>query len=243
MKHYNALLLFTIFSQRSLPNSRQTHQVEVTIGTEKYDLSGLADAARGMFRHCMNRISVLQDKDAADTTPGGGRMNDVKELSSALLLSAGKGRRANRQLEQAHIFANPVLEQQQEKSKKRPRILIVEDDPSLAHLIASYLTAHEFAVEIASTGELAVTMLNDYIPDLVVLDLELSGSLSGWDVLQSLRREVMIPVILTTSMTLSVRRYLRSSSETRLTLDHLPKPYPVQALLRRIKRMLSLTPS
>jgi CheY-like chemotaxis protein len=193
----------------------------------------------------------MQGKDAAGTTLGGGRMNVVFELSPATLLLAGigaglrepHGSRARRQLERAHIFVDPELEQQQKKPKKQPRILIVEDDSSLAHLIASFLTAHEYMVAVASTGELAVSTLEVFFPDLVVLDLELSGSLSGWDVLQKLRCQVTIPVILTTSMTLNVRKYLRSSRETRSTLDHLPKPYPVQALLRRIKRMLLTEPS
>jgi len=171
-------------------------------------------------------MSVMHDKDAANTTPGGDRVNGVNELS----------------LEQAHVFVNSALKQQ-EKLKTRPRILVVEDDPSLAQLIGNYLTAHEYTVVIASTGELAVTTLKDFIPDLVVLDLELSGTLTGWDVLQVLRRNVSVPVLLTTSMTLNVRKYLRTSGETRLTLDHLPKPYPVQALLRRIKRMLMIAPS
>ncbi len=169
----------------------------------------------------------MRDKDAANTTPGGGRMNGVNELS----------------LGQAHIFATSALQQQQEMPKKQARILVIEDDPLLAQLIASFLTTYGYTVVIAGTGELAVTMLNDFIPDLVVLDLELSGSLTGWDVLQDLRRNVTIPVILTTSMTLSVRKHLRSCGESRLTLDHLPKPYPVQALLRRIKRMLLIAPS
>ena len=166
----------------------------------------------------------MQDKDAANATPGGGRMKVVNELSSA----------------HAHNVVNSA---QRDKSKKRPRILVVEDDLSLAQLVASYLTAHEFTVVITSTGELAVTTLETFIPDLVVLDLELSGCLSGWDVLQDLRRHVTIPVILTTSMTLSMRKYFRSCGETRLTLDHLPKPYTVQTLLRRIKRMLLISPT
>ena len=168
----------------------------------------------------------MQDKDAANTTPGGGRMDVVNDLS----------------LEQAHVFVNSTRKQQ-EKLKTQPRILIVEDDQSLAHLIASFLTAHEYIVVIANTGELAVTALKDFSPDLVVLDLELPGALTGWDVLQAVRRNVNIPVLLTTSVTLNVRKYRRTSGETRLTLDHLPKPYPVQTLLRRIKRMLVTTPS
>ena len=34
---------------------------------------------------------------------------------------------------------------------------------------------------------------------------------------------------------------MRDSGETRCTLDHLPKPYPMQTLLKRVKRMLPMT--
>src|SRR5258708_12294833 len=179
-------------------------------GRTSHSLTGGAIASESYGLNRGSRISVMQDEDAANTTPGGGRMNVVNELS----------------LEQAHVFVDSTLKQQ-EKLKTRPRILIVEDDPSLAHLIASFLTAHEYVVVIASTGESAVTILKDFIPDLVVLDLELPGTLTGWDVLQVVRRNVNIPVLLTTSVTLNVRKYLLTSAETSLTLDHLPNPYPL----------------
>ena len=167
----------------------------------------------------------MQDKDAAKTTPGGNNMSVVNELSSDV----------------APVFANPVLNQQDEP-KTRYRILVVEDDSSLAHLEASFLSAQDYTVVIASTGEQAITTLSDFNPDLVVLDLELPGLLSGWDVLQVLRQHTKIPVLLTTSLTLDMRKYLRTSGETRLTLDHLPKPYPMQTLLKRVKRMLMMAP-
>jgi len=163
----------------------------------------------------------MQDKDAANSMPGGGNLSMVNELS----------------LDEARVFVNSPLERQ-EKSKTRYRILVVEDDSSLAHLEANFLAAYGYTVAIAGTGELAVTALNNFIPDLVVLDLELPGLLSGWDVLQVLRQRTRIPVLLTTSLTPDMRKYLRTHGESRLTLDHLAKPYPMQALLKRIKRML-----
>ncbi len=135
------------------------------------------------------------------------------------------------------------LPEQQEKPEISHRILVVEDDISLAHLEAHFLAAHNFTVVIASNGEGAVTALDDFTPDLVVLDLELAGSLSGWDVLQALRKNAAIPVLLTTSLPLEMRKYHRTHGETRSTLDHLAKPYQMQALLKCIKRMLMITPA
>lgn len=126
---------------------------------------------------------------------------------------------------------------------ERQRILVVEDDPSLAALEAGILSAHGYTVIIVSTGGLAIATLHNFIPDLVVLDFELTGSVSGWDVLQALRAlcpPATIPVLFTSSATSTVRKYIRTRGETKVTLDHLPKPYPMQALLKRVKRMLKL---
>jgi twitching motility two-component system response regulator PilH len=119
-----------------------------------------------------------------------------------------------------------------------PHILLVEDDLTLATLEAGVLTAHGFTVDIVNSGERAIAILHQSLPDLVVLDIELIGPMQGWEVLLALRETAAIPVLLTTSSTVAVRERIRSLGETKLTLDHLPKPYPVQTLLKRVKRML-----
>jgi len=170
-------------------------------------------------------MSVMQDRDAANTMPGGGDRSIVNGASYI----------------NTHVFVDsPPI--QQEALETPNRILVVEDDTSLATLEAHFLAAYNFTVVIASNGETAVTTLESFMPDLVVLDLELPGSLSGWDVLQTLRKNAAIPVLLTTSMPLDMRKYLRSHGETRSTLDLLAKPFAMQALLKCIKRMLTITP-
>jgi DNA-binding response OmpR family regulator len=168
----------------------------------------------------------MQDRDTANTMPGGGKLSIVNGIS----------------VNGMRVLIDSLPEQQ-EKPEISNRILVVEDDISLAHLEAHFLAAHNFTVVIASNGEGAVTALDDFTPDLVVLDLELAGSLSGWDVLQALRKNAAIPVLLTTSLPLEMRKYLRTHGETRSTLDHLAKPYQMQALLKCIKRMLMITPA
>jgi DNA-binding response OmpR family regulator len=121
------------------------------------------------------------------------------------------------------------------------RILVVEDDPTLAALEVEVLTAHGYTVVTVHSGELAITTLRHLIPDLVVLDLELTGNINGWEVFQELRTIADIPVLITSSSVTTVRTYMRDSGETRSTLDHLPKPYPMQTLLKRVKRMLPTT--
>jgi two-component system OmpR family response regulator len=124
----------------------------------------------------------------------------------------------------------------------RQHILVVEDDSTLATLEADILTAHGYSVITLASGELAISALQQAIPDLVVLDLELTGNVNGWQVLHVLRNLASTPVLITSSSVAAVRVYMRSSGETRLTLDHLPKPYPMQTLLKRVKRMLPINP-
>ena len=166
----------------------------------------------------------MQDEDTANTMPGSGNLSASNEASPDDVQHMTHSRQKE--------FEQPKL----------PRhILVVEDDASLANLEADVLTTCGYAVTIARSGELAVGAFRESIPDLVVLDLELPGSMTGWDVLQVLRTHSRVPVLLTSSET-AVHKRMRARGETRSTLDHLPKPYPMQALLKRIARMLIIVP-
>jgi DNA-binding response OmpR family regulator len=120
-------------------------------------------------------------------------------------------------------------------------ILLVDDDISLARLEAGILSARGYEVAVATSGELAISAIHQALPDLVLLDLDLSGPVTGWDVFKALRDLSRAPVLLTSAES-AVRRHMRSQGESRSTLDHLPKPYPMQALLRCIERMLAMEP-
>jgi DNA-binding response OmpR family regulator len=137
-------------------------------------------------------------------------------------------------------LTNTVQQQAREQGSSY-HILVVEDDSSLANLEAGVLTAHGYLVAIASNGEMAISILKQNLPDLVLLDLDLSGTINGWDVLQTLRTFSRTPVLLTSAES-SVNRLIRFRGETRSTLDLLPKPFLMQTLLKRIERMLTIAP-
>jgi two-component system phosphate regulon response regulator PhoB len=122
-----------------------------------------------------------------------------------------------------------------------PRILVVEDEPDIAALIAYQLTREGFRVETAGTGPEALQSVARDIPDLVVLDRMLPG-LSGDEILQRLKDEPgtsSIPVLVLTA---------KREQEDRIkgfelgADDYLTKPFSprelvlrVQAILRRVR--------
>jgi len=166
----------------------------------------------------------MQDNKAAYTLPDGGDMSILNNSTPY----------------EAQSFTNSMQQQARDLDSSY-HILVVEDDSSLANLEAGILKSQGYLVAIASNGELAITILEHDVPDLVLLDLDLSGTINGWDVLQMLRSYSSTPVLLTSAES-SVNRHIRVRGESRSTLDLLPKPFLMQTLLKRIKRMLTIAP-
>ncbi len=122
------------------------------------------------------------------------------------------------------------------------RILVVEDDPDIADLIARYLEKAGFLVDRAANGRDALQAIGVRTPDLVVLDLMLP-QIAGLEVCRRLRsdpRTAAIPVIMVTA------RAEASDRIVGLELgadDYVTKPFSpgelvarVRALLRRVQR-------
>ena len=166
----------------------------------------------------------MQDNEAAYTLPDGGEMSIWNN-------STTYGDQS---------FTNPVQLHASDLGSSY-HILLVEDDSSLANLEAGILKSQGYIVAIASNGEMAITFLEHNVPDLVLLDLDLSGTINGWDVLQILRTYSRTPVLLTSAES-SVHRQIRFRGEARSTLDLLAKPFLMQTLLKRIERMLTIAP-
>lgn len=77
----------------------------------------------------------------------------------------------------------------------RASILIIEDEPKIAELMALYLQKEGIDTVHASTGEEGLALLGQRVPDLVILDINLPG-LDGFEVLQEIRRQGTLPVLI-----------------------------------------------
>jgi DNA-binding response OmpR family regulator len=67
-------------------------------------------------------------------------------------------------------------------------ILIVEDDPFLSSIIATYLEQEGYKVSVSTDGERSLALLEKEIPDLILLDIVMPG-VSGFDVLKALKAD------------------------------------------------------
>jgi phosphoserine phosphatase RsbU/P len=80
-----------------------------------------------------------------------------------------------------------------------PRVLVIDDDPEIHRLLEARLEARGYQVTFASSGEEGLNQVRDTKPDLIFLDVAMSG-MTGIDVLDALRSERMdVAVILTTA--------------------------------------------
>ena len=114
------------------------------------------------------------------------------------------------------------------------RILIVEDEPSLAEPLAFLLQKEGYETEIAGDGRGALTVFDRAGADLVLLDLMLPG-LPGTEVCKELRARSSVPIIMLTA----------KDSEVDIVVglelgadDYVTKPYSSRELLARIRAVL-----
>ena len=114
------------------------------------------------------------------------------------------------------------------------RILVVDDEPQLLRALGTNLRARGYDVELAATGEAALTVAARKHPDLVVLDLGLPG-IDGIEVIRGLRGWTTVPILV-----LSVRE---SETEKVEALDagaddYVTKPFGMDELLARLRAAL-----
>lgn len=115
-----------------------------------------------------------------------------------------------------------------------PKILIVDDEPSIVNLVSAYLKPEGYEVYTAADGPSGLKAARAYKPDLIVLDVMLPG-LDGIELLSLLRRESDVYVILLTARTEETDKVVG------LTVgadDYVTKPFSPRELTARIKAAL-----
>ena len=86
-----------------------------------------------------------------------------------------------------------------------PKILVVEDDKSISDLISLHLKKNNFEYLVVHNGEDALSHLDNFMPDFIILDWMIPG-LSGLEVLRRIRNKQEyknLPILMLTAKTLS----------------------------------------
>src|SRR5690242_19506094 len=119
----------------------------------------------------------------------------------------------------------------------RQRILVVDDDPSLAEMLTIVLRGEGFDTAVIGDGSQALTAVRELRPDLVLLDLMLPG-MNGIDVCRVLRADSGVPIVMLTAKTDTVDVVLGLESGAD---DYVMKPFKPKELVARIRARLRRT--
>ncbi len=115
------------------------------------------------------------------------------------------------------------------------RILIIEDSASISRMIQALIAARGHDVECSTSGARGLEMALAQVPDTVLLDLNLGGSMDGYEVCRRLRAEPAtqtVPILIISALDDddSKRRALEAGATAYYT-----KPFSPMALLKEIE--------
>src|SRR5262245_56178534 len=119
------------------------------------------------------------------------------------------------------------------------KVLVIDDDPQIRRVMKVILTGERYEVVAARSGEAALLKFREFLPDLVLLDLNMPG-MGGLETCRSIRDASDAPIIIVT-----VRR--EESEKVELldagADDYITKPFGKQEVLARIRAALRRAPT
>jgi len=118
--------------------------------------------------------------------------------------------------------------------KRHQLILVVDDDQEVLRMLNRILDLEGFGVALAANGRTALTLLEEREPDLVILDI-MMPEMDGFQVLNLIRRQCNIPVIMLTARceVTTLRDALVLGAD-----DYVRKPFRTRELVGRVRAKL-----
>jgi two-component system, OmpR family, response regulator BaeR len=114
------------------------------------------------------------------------------------------------------------------------KVLIVEDEPKLANVLADYLKASGFETFLLAEGTEVVPWVREHMPDIILLDLMLPGR-DGMDICKDIRTFSRVPIIMVTARVEEIDRLLGLELGAD---DYICKPFSPREAVARVKAVL-----
>jgi two-component system, OmpR family, KDP operon response regulator KdpE len=116
----------------------------------------------------------------------------------------------------------------------KPKILVVDDEPQIARVLKTTLTARGYSIRTALDGDDAVQVMKSWTPDLVITDLRMPN-MDGVELCRYLRAKSGVPIIV-----LSVKNEERTKIDAldAGADDYVTKPFSTNELLARVRAAL-----
>jgi len=115
------------------------------------------------------------------------------------------------------------------------KILIIEDDFSIADIEKDYLEVNGYEVEVVYDGLKAIDKFDEFNPDLVILDLMLPGK-DGYELCHEMRKKREVPILMVTAKNTISDKVLGLGLGAD---DFITKPFDPSELVARVKAHLS----
>src|SRR3984885_6909971 len=122
---------------------------------------------------------------------------------------------------------------------ERPRILVVDDEPQITRVLRTSLSAQGYDIRIANSGEMALEIMKDWSPNLIITDLSMP-SVDGVQLCRTVRAVSQVPILV-----LSVRDKEQQKVEAldAGADDYMTKPFGMNELLARVRANLRRVPT
>jgi two-component system KDP operon response regulator KdpE len=119
-----------------------------------------------------------------------------------------------------------------------PHILVVDDEPQITRVLRTTLVAKGYEIRVANDGEMALEIMKDWVPNLIITDL-MMPNLDGVQLCKRVRAMSQVPIIV-----LSVRGQERSKVEAldAGADDYVTKPFSMGELQARVRAALRRSP-
>jgi two-component system, OmpR family, KDP operon response regulator KdpE len=121
---------------------------------------------------------------------------------------------------------------------EHPHVLVVDDEPQITRVLRTTLDAKGYDVRVANDGEMALEIMKDWTPNLIITDL-MMPNLDGVQLCKRVRAMSDVPIIV-----LSVRGQERSKIEAldAGADDYITKPFGMGELQARVRAALRRSP-